>query len=446
MKKQTKIIIGIVLAIAVVIVAISFMFPTVFKELTSGTFGKADKYHKTQMTEKDIILRSELVADSNQLRNMIQGLIYFSLFTEDISNSIDSCVNAYKTQGILNDPAKTPTLLALQDFSNYIKNNNKTLRATISLLTGFYLKDNSDPSADVEKNLREFGNYVQNLNEKDSVLELALNSMDHFMLSNRTLKTKKTELANLKAIRDQLLIGSVQLAGLLQDKPLSARLCSYAISSQAGLQKLCGQENLGAIRNQDNLGTKSYTGFIVGAQEKLNVGLMPEAQQTLNMIRSQDGLGAEIVGSQFSRSSAGQLNEIIQAQQLAGGRMQSHGLGSIGNIIIYDKANLNFIVSDVPKLQSALSAAELNSVLSGSQNLGVVGYFSQQGLNLVGSTFDLQQAVRSQSLSSVLSSSQLNLLYGGYPQGLGSIPVQSSFIGMMQQLGNMGIGVKSGQE
>ena len=445
MKKQTKIVIGIVLAVAVVIIAISFMFPTVFKGLTSGTFGKADKYHKTQMTEKDILLRSELVADSNELRNMIQGLIYFSLFTEDISNSIDSCVDACQSQGIMNDPKKATTMLALKDFSDYIKNNNKTLRATISLLTGFYLKDEQEQSADVEKNLRAFGNYVNNLNEKDSILELALTSIDNFMLSNRVLKTKKTELANLKAIRDQLLIGSVQLAGLIQDKPLSATLCSYAISSQAGLQGLLGQENLGVIRNQDNLGDQIMTGFIAGAQEKLNVRITPEAQQTLNMIRSQDGLGVEIVESQVSMGSAGQLNEIIQAQQLSSSAVKNQELGSIGNIIIYDKANLDFVVSDVPKLQNALSAAELNSVLSGSQNLGVVAFLSQQGLNLVGSTFDLQQAVRSQSLSSVLSSSQLNVLYG-YPQGFGSIPVQSSFIGMMQQLGNMGIGVKSGQE
>ncbi len=438
MKKQTKIIIGIVLAVAVVIVAISFMFPTVFKELTSGTFGKADKYHKTQMTEKDIILRSELVADSNQLRNMIQGLIYFSLFTEDISNSIDSCVNAYKSQGILNDPEKAPTLMALQDFSDYIKNNNKTLRATISLLTGFYLKDNSDQSADVEKNLREFGNYVQNLNEKDSVLELALNSMDNFMLSNRVLKTKKTELANLKAIRDQLLIGSVQLAGMLQDKPLSAALCSYAISSQESLQRLLGQDNLGFIRNQDKLGIKN----IAGAQEKLNIGLTQEAQQTLNMMQSQNNLDfVDVVESQVTVNSAAQLNEIIQAQQSATGNLQGLELGAIKNVILYDKANLNFVVSDIARLQSVLSAAELNSAILGSQNLGVVVYFSPQGLNLVGSSYDMQQAFLSQSLGSVLNSSQLNFLLSS-DHGLGSGLCSSNFIGMVQQLGSMGIGIQ----
>ncbi len=396
-----------------IIIGVSLFFPAALSDLTSGTFGKADKYHKTQMTEKDVVLRSDLVADTGQLRGMIQGLIYFSLFTQNLSTTIDSCIVAYRSSGINNDPIKQKNLELLKDFSGYIKNNNKTLQNTISMLTGFYLKDNADQSADVEKNLRDFGNYVNNLNEKDSVLNHALVSMDNFLLTNKTLRNKKAEITSLKAIRDQLLIGSVQLAGLIQDKPLSATLCSYAISSQEGLQGLLGQENLGAIRNQDNLGNKSYSGFIGGAQEKLNVGLMPEAQQTLKMIKSQNGLGAEIVESQVSMNSADQLNVIISAQQLSSDVVRSQELGSIAsNIIIYDKANLDFIVSDVPKLQSALSAAELSSVLMGASNLGVVGYFSQQGLNLVGSTFDLQQVISSQSLSSVLSSSQLNVLYG----------------------------------
>lgn len=101
MKRQTKIIIGSVIVAAVVIIAISFMFPSVFKGITSGTFGKADKYRKTQMTEQDIMLRSELVSDTGKLRSMIQGLIYFSLFTEDLSAKMDSCVNLYKAEGTL---------------------------------------------------------------------------------------------------------------------------------------------------------------------------------------------------------------------------------------------------------------------------------------------------------------------------------------------------------
>ena len=267
MKKQVKVIIGIVVIIAILIVGISLFYPTLFKGLTSGTFGKADKYHKQQMTEKDVLLRSELVADTGRLKSMIQGLIYFSLFTQDLSNNIDSCVHSYKSKGICSDPKRCASVSALKDYSDFIRNNNKTLAATVRILTAFYLKDNSDESADVEKSLREFGIYVNNLNEKDSVLNLALRSMDNFMLSDKTLKTKKTELTSLKSIRDQLLLQGVQLAGMLQDKPLCSQLLSYALSSQTALNlivlgkeqlSLYSQNNLNVFMSQQNLETRLF--------------------------------------------------------------------------------------------------------------------------------------------------------------------------------------------
>ncbi|MCK9421722.1 MAG: hypothetical protein M0Q38_03920 [Bacteroidales bacterium] len=422
MKKQTKIIIGAVLVLAVVIIAISFLYPTVFKGLTSGTIGKADKYHKTQMTEKDVMLRSELVADTGQLRNMIQGLIYFSLFTEEISNKIDSCVVAYKTQGICTDPNRCATISALQDFSDYIKNNNKTLRSTISLLTGFYLKDESDQSADVEKNLRDFGTYVNNLNEKDSVLNHALRSMDNYLLSNRILKTKKTELASLKSIRDQLLLQGVQLSGMLQNKPMCAILLSYALSSQQSLNLLMGQENLG-------------------------VGLMPGAQQKLNIIANQDKFVGAVRSRDVDFGSSAQLGKIISAQQL--GRVvnsKAPDLGMLfGSMMVYDKANLQFIVGNKTELQKVISASEISALLLGSQQLGnMVGVvvFSSQGLNLYQSNVSLSSGFLAQqnNLGLLYSSDQLNQVLSNQ-QGLGGVVLCSDFINLVGQLGNMGLGI-----
>ena len=160
MKKQFKVIISIVVALALIILAISLFFPEVYKGLTSGTFGKADKYRQQQMTEKDILLRSALVADPVQLMNMINGLVYFSVFTKEMTMNIDSCINFYQTQGMGVKPQEASSLKVLRDYSDFIKNNNKTLGSTITLLAGFYLNDDSDQSTDIEKNLRDFGTYA----------------------------------------------------------------------------------------------------------------------------------------------------------------------------------------------------------------------------------------------------------------------------------------------
>jgi hypothetical protein len=367
MKKQTKVIIGVIVVIAFVIAGVSLFFPSALKDLTSGTFGKADKYHKTQMTEKDVVLRSDLVADTGQLRGMIQGLIYFSLFTQNLSTTIDSCVLAYNGKGMGNDPVKQQNLRAMQDFSGYIKNNNKTLQNTISMLTGFYLKADADQSADVEKNLRDFGNYVNNLNEKDSILNHALVSMDGFLLTNKTLKNKKAEIANLKSIRDQLLIGSVQLSVLIGDKALSSQLLSYALSAQSGL-KLRGGIPQGS-----------------GSLEAIN------SAQLLNNI------------------------ELIEAQSLGNLKSGQNDLGVllVGSMVVYDKANLGFIVCNVSDLKAQLSAAELSALALGSQNLSSVAVFSKEGLNVIIPAYQLSDVINSYIIgsmiqSNVLSMSQLN--------------------------------------
>ncbi|MFA5727455.1 MAG: hypothetical protein WC886_07440 [Saccharofermentanaceae bacterium] len=420
MKKQTKIIIGVVIALAVVIIAISFMFPTVFTGLTSGTFGKADKYHKTQMTEKDIMLRSELVSDTGKLRSMIQGLIYFSLFTEDVSNKIDSCIDAYKAQGICTDPDKCASMSALQDFSDFIKNNNKTLRTTISMLTGFYLKDQSDESADVEKNLRDFGTYVVNLNEKDSILNQALRTLDNYLLTTKTLKNKKEELANLKSIRDQLLISGIQLSGMLQDKPLCGTLCSYALSSQSQMNALMKQEGFGKV-------------ILVGAQQKLN------------MANNQGKLENAIINSQISFGSALQIGEIIEAQKL-GIVVESKGadLGAALQgqlqVIIYNRPDLQFVVGNIAELQKVLSSQQMSALLSGQQQFGAikgVAIFSNQGLNLYQSAYNLQNVMQSQELSSMMNANQLNIILS--QQSIGSFAYSSNFIGIQQELNNMGL-------
>lgn len=418
MKKQTKIIIGIVLAIVIIIFAISIIYPPAFKELTSGTIGKADKYHKSQMTEKDIQLRSEVTSDTSQLRNMIQGLIYFSLFTMDLSNKIDSCVNVFQFHGICSQENGCNNIRILEDYSDFIKNNSKTLGTTISMLTGFYLKDKSDQSADVEKNLRDFANYVNNLNEKDSILEDALHSMDNFMITSKTIKARKTELAQLKSIRDQLLVKGIQLSGMLQDKPLCSNLLSYALSSQEGqLGKICAQEQLGSLK---------------GAQS-LNIDLMQEAVQSLSAVNSNLSVG-----------STQQLGNALQSQQLGSTSLKKNELGSqaIGSLIVYDKANLNFVVSSVSALKGSLSAAQFNSMVLGSKDLGVVVYCSSQGLNLVASSYDLKSAYQSQLIGSALSATQLGSLINAQ-QGIGSFSFGSQFIGVSQWINSMTLGSSS---
>ena len=416
MKKQVKVIISVVVAIAVILLAVSLFFPSVYTGLTSGTFGKAEKYHKVQMSEKDVQLRSEFTRDTAQLKNMIQGLIYFSLFTMDLSKKIDSCVTVFQDHGICSQSGGCAKMNILMDYSDFIKNNTRTLGSTISMLTGFYLKDESDQSADIEKNLREFGNYVNNLNEKDSVLEDALISMDNFMINNKTLRARKTELAQLKSIRDQLLVKGIQLSGVLQDKELSMNLLDYALSSQQDLKIVFEAVQLGSA----SLGTSA-------------------------LMNSQK-FGSVTYESQISVCSAEQLQEIIQAQQVnavASQKVESHQLESaaigshqVGNMVFYSSLTLEFVVKNVSTLDNQLSSALSASIIQRNQDIIGIAICSNEGLNLVLSSYPLSSVLQSQNLSSHLSSAQLSNILSSQ-QELSSICFGSNFVAMSQQLGDV---------
>jgi len=438
MKKQVKIIIGVIVVVAILIIGVSFLFPTVFSGLTSGTFGKADKYHKSQMTEADVKLRSEVTSDTAKLKSMIQGLIYFSLFTQDLSYKIDSCVTKFQAHGICSQEGGCASVTVLQDYSDFIKNNNKTLGTTISMLTGFYLKDQSDQSADVEKNLRDFGNYVSNLTEKDSILEVAMKSMDNFMLTNKTLKARKTELASLKSIRDQLLVKGVQMAALLQDKPLSANLLSYALSSQPGLSAALFNAQGGIVGSQ-----------MAGSQGSLNVLIPVSAQQNIGAIGNAGNLENVVVKGVVTLNSGQAISNILQSQQIGAVKSTSNDLGAAlsGSIIIYDKGSLQFVVGNISSLQNQLSVLELSAILCGTQNYGAVAYFSAGALNMVASSYDIKSIIQNQAIGMTLNNISINAINAICAQGggLGSVvPLGSSPIGIVSLLNNQsGLGMQS---
>ncbi|NCA75527.1 MAG: hypothetical protein EOM90_04265 [Alphaproteobacteria bacterium] len=387
MKTKNKILIVFFVVVAIILMAVAINFPPVFREGAKGTFGKAEKYSKKQMDERDVMLRNELTNDTAQLKNMIQGLIYFSLFTEDLTKTIDSCVSAFELKGICSQNKGCPEIRLIADFSDYMKNNNKTLGNTISLLSRLYLKDQSDQSSDVEKNLREFGNYVKTLNEKDSVVEQALRSMDNFMLTNTTLRSRMAEFAQLKSIRDQLLIKGIQYSAIINDKPLSAVLCSYAVYANQELSALRSRElDQVAIRNEEIRNMDMFRGG------------EPQAVQGLN---SQSEMISRIIQSQVLCNSNIELQQQLvesQAKNAAGVNSKNGEIGVNNdfdfiqglNVVVYDRSTLSFTVRNASELTRVLSAAELNDLFLGSQGYCAIAVSSAQQSHIVFGAYQLE--------------------------------------------------------
>jgi len=360
MKSKTLllVVIGILAALcAGFLIGIMVDYPKPEESGLAGTFGKAEKFHKVQMTAKDVQLRTDLVKDTAKLKEMIQGLVYFSVFTEDLSANVNLAIISFKSKGMGNGAGEAAKLKAMQDYADFIRNNNKALNSTISMLSSFYFNDSLSQSQDVEKNMGDFGNYVSQLTEKDKLLNEALLSLDNFMLTNKTLMAKKEEISNLKAIRDQLLIMGVQLAGMLQDKPLCTQLISYALSSQ----------------NQYD--------FALRGTDKYNSTQNP---QTLNMIKN------------------AALESTLRVTFL---ESSMDNIASFPVILSYYQSTLQFAVGDGPGLSKALQKT------SGlDKNLQIIVVAKSADLNVALQNYALENVLKSTFQSSYEYSSSLGAI------------------------------------
>jgi hypothetical protein len=340
------------------IIGISVNFPKPDTGELAGTIGKANKYHKTQMTAADIKLRTELSRDTAQLRSMIDGLVYFSLFTEELVKEIDMGILVFRARGMETQAATGNPLNALQDYSDYLRNNNQTLGTTVSMLTGLYLNDTSGLSQDVEKNLREFGGYVSNLNKKNLVLGATLKSMDDFLVSDRSLQYGKEQTTQLRSVRDRLLMKGIQLAGLLGNKEQVGSLINYSLQAQEKLNATVGREKLACGITHD-----------VQAAEKL--------QRLFSTENLASALNLSAVEARTDLGNTINLNSTV---------------------VIYDKPSLQFLTADNKSLQ----------LLDKFESIQVIAALGREDLKVSCSSYNLEQIVSSNVLVGYVESRVFN--------------------------------------
>ena len=252
--KKTLLIVIAVLISAALLIVISLFYKTSDSELQSGTIVKAERYRKTTMTENDLRLRSEFIRDTNQLRSMIQGLKYFSEFNGKVANRIANGMQEFQNHPLLMDQLYNRSFSALEDYGRYLQNNAENLSTTEAMLQAFRKPDPSnDPSFDVEKNLRDFGNFISQVSERDTVLEGAAKTIDRYLDKKRKAPLMAQEVSDLKKFRDQLLIDNLMTAAMLGEKTTLKRLSDYAKKVDPGVDLISMVGTLGSQSYGSNM-------------------------------------------------------------------------------------------------------------------------------------------------------------------------------------------------
>ncbi len=218
MKKQVKIIIGVVVLLAIAIAVASYFFPKPKGDETSGTIGKADKYRKDQMAAKDILLRDDILKDTAAVAKTLKQLIEFSVYSLQTKQTIDS--NWIKPLAAsCKDPQCEEVSKILREYSDFIGNNIPLMKKTNDILAESYSNPNKDLTLDVGFQLYSFISFIDQFVERDSVLDMAIEKLNKYLATDKGMDAKrKAEVAKLKKLKDRMVIDNLLFAYNTGDK------------------------------------------------------------------------------------------------------------------------------------------------------------------------------------------------------------------------------------
>ena len=236
MKSKTKILIAFILIVAGVIAMITLFNKPADKALVKGTAAMAEPDQTQAMNKKSIQLKMEFTRDTLQLKRMIQILVYFEQFTERVSRQIDTASARLMYHPLYTDQKLKPTFVALQEYSTFLNNNIDKLKSTKVMLTEFLANSDDDEMPyNVEKNLRDFANFINQMSAREAVMEQAAYEINTYLDKSVKKKLMQIEISELENFRNQLLMDNRVTFMMLGDKNSLARLSSYAYTDGSNL-------------------------------------------------------------------------------------------------------------------------------------------------------------------------------------------------------------------
>jgi hypothetical protein len=122
------------------------------------------------MKESDIILRSDFVKDTAELRKSINDLVKFAIFTKQSITNIETWWLP-QLEKYYSSTVSQKNLLYLRDYVELLKNSGKNIQTIVEMLADFYYKRSTDKSIDIESKLVGFANFVNQMVERDSIFE-----------------------------------------------------------------------------------------------------------------------------------------------------------------------------------------------------------------------------------------------------------------------------------
>ncbi len=376
MKKNTKIIFGVVVFIAAAIIVVSFFYPPAY-ESVSGTIGKVKKYNAGQISEKDVKLKNAMLNDEQSLKLSIAQLVDYRIFLKDVSsdlgnwnqkinNLIEKDILVVKNGEILQENSKT-----FKDYKTYLDKNMPTLDNTIIMLDKLFKKDTVDQVLEIEKTLNNYENFrIQVAQRFLKMLEAIPNAHNALLLNKQPgIIGNKDNAIGVIAFTNKN--GNYSTYSNKQDISFNSATMVLGVYSHEQLNS--NKEVLGTIELNEN---KEVLGFVdvVENKEQLSNQVMGNKDQMGIVIpQNKEQLSNKVIGNKE------QVGTIITNKEQLGNKVvgQKEVLGSI-NPINPNKMQLGSIEigNRALNVQGGLNSQNLVGLFVFSNKEGIIGLCS----------------------------------------------------------------------
>ena len=385
--KKNRLLIIIAVVIGIGLIILSFYWPPVPSSKVAGSFTKTDKYRENTVSNGDIILNSELLADTNKTKKAIADLVQFGDFTLYVKSIISQwwipVLEKYNNSPEIND-----AVASLKEFNSFIDNNNHTIQSTIIILSEFFADKNKAVTTDIESQIKQFYNYSSQFLLRDSIFEETISRIDNTVKNDNT---RKKEIAALKNLRDRIVIDNFMYALTIGDTTKLIYSTSQVLNNpNLSLKLFLSEQNLGiegflfmfesqmiesgytadkiqVVLNTVNAIANQYGSLFFNGQN----GYFLSNQNQLNLILNQEIVGA-IASGQFQNT-----NSLIGIS--AGSNANLGALMNLENLgMAQNKESLGTILLNSDKLNDFMNQTQL-----GMFNQSQLGLFNQSMLGIV---------------------------------------------------------------
>ena len=347
MKKAIKL-----LALLAIILALGFLLPAcncgVNEDEAAGAIGKVDKYHKDQMSESDLLLRSEIMEDTAALRNTLRGMLLVYVYYDAYGKSMKKNAEMLK-----NNPANVDDQLGAEDLENYcefIENGNEQLCEVCQMCSDVYNDTVTEYSFDVEQNVRNYAVYLNKLDSRDSLVSSAIEKSDAWIKENENVADKEKQVKQVKKIRDEILLREICSGAVMDNQEKINTYSSKVIYNVAdALESVFNVKSIDELKDvivpkgfenlEATIGEMNAAGENVSAQNleqvgQLAVNEMNNFNSTGNLDNFVNSIKAYNIASQHVIDAAGNVIQSQQNMDAAGNVVQSQqNMDAAGNVV-----------------------------------------------------------------------------------------------------------------